>query len=156
MAEATRQHAMKTLSDDDKRFLRDLPLTASVERDGRRFFLCHATPSDPLFAYCPPDSPAWGQESASVDADIILVGHTHLPFVKRFGSRTVVNPGSLGQPKEGGPDGSYALWQDGEVTLHKVPYPVDRTIAKIRALSLPAGIADALEDLLRTGNPPTP
>lgn len=156
MAEATRQLAMKTLPDDDKRFLRDLPLKASVERDGRRFFLCHATPSDPLFAYCPPESPAWRQESASVDADIILVGHTHLPFVKRFGSRTVVNPGSLGQPKEGGPDASYALWQDGEVTLHKVPYPVDRTIAKIRALSLPAGIANALEDLLRTGNPPTP
>lgn len=50
MAEATRQHAMKTLADDDKRFLRDLPLTASVERDGQRFLLCHATPSDPLFA----------------------------------------------------------------------------------------------------------
>jgi protein phosphatase len=138
MAEATRQHTMKTLSDDDKGFLRDLPLTASVERGGRRFFLCHATPSDPLFAYCPPESPAWSQECASVDADIILVGHTHLPFVKRFGTRTVVNPGSLGQPKDGGPDASYAVWQDGEVTLRKVPYPVDRTVAKIRELPLPA------------------
>src|SRR4030095_14734147 len=92
--DATRQHAMKTLPDDDKRFLRDLPLTASVERDGQRLFLCHATPSDPLFAYCPPDSPALRQESASVHANLILVGHTHLPFVKRFWTRTVVNPGS--------------------------------------------------------------
>jgi putative phosphoesterase len=156
MAEATRQHAMKTLSDDDQRFLRDLPLTASVERDGQRLFLCHATPSDPLFAYCPSDSPGWSQESASVDADIILVGHTHLPFVKRFGTRTVVNPGSLGQPKDGGPDASYAVWQDGEVTLRKVPYPVDRTVAKIRALSLPSGITDALEHVLWTGTSPTP
>ncbi len=156
MAEATRQHAMKTLSDDDKRFLRDLPLTASVERDGQRLFLCHATPSDPLFSYCPPDSPGWSQESASVDADIIMVGHTHLPFVRRFGSRTVVNPGSLGQPKDGGPDASYAMWQDGTVTLHKVAYPVDRTVAKINALRLPAGIAVALEHLLRTGSPPQP
>jgi hypothetical protein len=48
----------------------------SVERDQRRFFLCHATPSDPLFAYCPPESPAWADESAAVDADIILVGHS--------------------------------------------------------------------------------
>ena len=154
MAEATRQHAMKVLSDDDKRFLRDLPLTASVVRDGQRVFLCHATPSDPLFAYCPPDSLAWSEESASVDAEIILVGHTHLPFAKRFGTRTVVNPGSLGQPKDGGPDGSYAVWQDGEVTLRKVPYPVDRTVAKIKALPLPARIAMALEHLLRTGSPP--
>jgi protein phosphatase len=154
MAEATRQHAMKVLSDDDKRFLRDLRLTASVERDGQRLFLCHATPSDPLFAYCPPDSPEWSQESASVDADIILVGHTHLPFVKRFGTRTVVNPGSLGQPKDGGPEASYAVWQDGAVTLRKVAYPVDRTVAKMKELRLPAGIAVALEHLLRTGRPP--
>ena len=65
MAEATRQHALKTLSEEDKHFLRDLPLTASVERDRRRFFLCHATPSDPLFAYCPPDSRAWVDEIAA-------------------------------------------------------------------------------------------
>jgi protein phosphatase len=154
MAEATRQHAMKVLSDDDKRFLRDLPMTASVERDGHRLFLCHATPSDPLFAYCPPDSPAWRQESASVDADVILVGHTHLPFIKRFGTRTVVNPGSLGQPKDGGPEASYAVWEDGAVTLRKVAYPVDRTVAKMKALPLPALIAVALEHLLRTGCPP--
>ena len=101
-----------------------------------------------------PDSPAWTQESASVDADIILVGHTHLPFVKRFGARTVVNPGSLGQPKDGGPDASYAVWQDGEVMLRKVAYPVDRTVAKIKELPLPTGIAIALEHLLRTGRPP--
>jgi len=155
MAEATRQLALKTLSDDDKRFLRDLPLTVSLERDQQRFFLCHATPSDPLFAYCPPESPAWAAESATVDADIILVGHTHLPFNKRFGPRMVVNPGSLGQPKDGGPEASYAVWQDGEVTLRKVRYQVERTIAKIAALPLPIEIAAALRHLLETGNPPT-
>ncbi|MCA1561008.1 MAG: YfcE family phosphodiesterase [Acidobacteria bacterium] len=155
MAEATRQHALKTLSEEDKHFLRDLPLTASVERDQRRFFLCHATPSDPLFAYCPPDSRAWVDESAAVDADVILVGHTHLPFVRRIGNRTVVNPGSLGQPKEGGPDASYAVWQDGELTLRKLKYPVDRTIAKIADLPLPTEITAALRHLLETGRPPT-
>ena len=40
------------------------------------------------------------------------------------------------------------------MTLRKVPYPVDHTIAKIKALPLPAGIAIALEHLLRTGSPP--
>jgi protein phosphatase len=154
MAEATRQHAMKTLSDDDKRFLRDLPLTTSVERDRHRFFLCHATPSDPLFAYCPPDSTAWSQECASVEADIILVGHTHLPFTKTVDGRTVVNPGSLGQPKDGGPEASYAVWQDGRVTLRKVRYPVEHTVAKINELLLPPGMAAALGQLLQTGSPP--
>ena len=79
MAEATRQLALKTLTDDDKQYLRELPLTASIAREGHRFFLCHATPMDPLLAYCPPGSPSWIDEAASVDADVILVGHTHLP-----------------------------------------------------------------------------
>src|ERR1700686_3992548 len=134
MAEAALQHAMKPLSDDDNHFLRNLPLTGSVARYRHRFFLCHATPSDPLFAYCPPDSPAWSQECASVDTDIILVGHTHLPFTRTFDGRTVVNPGSLGQPKDGRPEASYAVWQDGEMTLCKVRYPVERTVAKIKEL----------------------
>jgi hypothetical protein len=40
------------------------------------------------------------------------------------------------------------------VTLRKVAYPVDRTVAKMKELPLPAGIAVALEQLLRTGRPP--
>jgi predicted phosphodiesterase len=82
-----------------RHFPRDLPLTTSIERDGQRVLFCHSTPSDPLFAYCPSDSPAWTQESASVDADIILAGHTHLPFVKRFGIRTAVNRAASGSRK---------------------------------------------------------
>lgn len=155
MAEATRQLALSTLSDDDKRFLRELPLTAVVERGGQRFLLCHATPTDPLFAYCPPDSPAWVDEAAGVDADVLLVGHTHLPFVRRVGTRTVVNPGSLGQPKDGGPEASYAVWQDGTFTLRKAKYPVDRTVAKIAELPLSSEIAAALGRLLETGRPPS-
>jgi protein phosphatase len=155
MAEATRQLSLRTLSDDDRHYLRELPLTSAVERRGQRFFLCHATPSDPLFAYCPPDSPSWSQEASAIDADVILVGHTHLPFIRKVGHQTVLNPGSLGQPKDGGPDASYAVWQDGVLSLRKVKYPVERTIAKLDHLALPAEIATALKRLLETGTPPT-
>lgn len=88
-----------------------------------------------------------------MDTNLILVGHTHLPFIKRFGARTVVNPGSLGQPKDGGPDASYAVWQDGAIVLRRVRYPVERTVAKIRQLPLPAAIASALQHQLETGDP---
>lgn len=154
MADATQRYTMAILSDADKTYLRHLPLTESVVRDGRRFYLCHATPSDPLFAYCPPDSPQWVQESERVDADVILVGHTHIPFINRIGTRQVVNPGSLGQPKHGGPHASYAVWQDGEISLRTVPYPVERTVDKLRQLPLAADVVEALGHLLRTGNAP--
>ena len=86
--------------------------------------------------------------------NVILVGHTHLPFMTRFGTRTVVNPGSLGQPKDGGPDASSAVWENGEFTLREVRYPVERTVATIAAQPLPADIVGALSHLLTTGSPP--
>jgi putative phosphoesterase len=136
MADATQRYTMTRLSEEDKAYLRSLPLTATCVRDGRRVYLCHATPSDPLFAYCPPDSPQWADEVARVDADVVLVGHTHLPFIKTVGRRQVANPGSLGQPKHGGPHASYAVWEDGEITLRTVPYPLERTIEKLKQLPL--------------------
>jgi protein phosphatase len=66
-----------------------------------------------------------------------------------------VNPGSVGQPKDGAPDASYAVWEDGEITLRKVRYPVERTVAKIDELPLSAAIAQALRHVLETGRSPT-
>jgi putative phosphoesterase len=154
MAAATQRYTASVLPAADKDFLRELPLTQIVTRDERRVYLCHATPSDPLFAYCPPDSPQWEQEADRIDADVILVGHTHLPFVKTIGKCQIVNPGSLGQPKHGGPHASYAVWQDGEVSLRTVPYPVERTIERLRQLPLATDVVEALAHLLRTGSPP--
>lgn len=153
MAAATMRYSLATLTEAEKTYLRDLPLTRTIERDGRRVFLCHASPSDPLFAYCPPDSPQWTDEVARLDADLILVGHTHLPFIKTVAERQIVNPGSLGQPKHGGPQASYAVWQDGEITLRTVPYLLERTIAKLKRVPLPTDIVDALAHLLQTGVP---
>jgi protein phosphatase len=86
---------------------------------------------------------------------VVLVGHTHLPFIRTVEHRTILNPGSLGQPKAGGPEASHAVWQDGALTLHKVAYPVECTAAKFDQLGLSAEIAAALKHLLETGTPRT-
>jgi predicted phosphodiesterase len=66
------------LTEDEKAYLRSLPLSATPERDGVRFYSCHATPTDPLFAYCPPESEQWQNEANLVSGGYLLVGHTHL------------------------------------------------------------------------------
>src|SRR5215467_7532384 len=50
------------ISEEDRSFLRTLPLSVTTEIRGQRFHLCHAAPSDPLFAYRPPESEEWEQE----------------------------------------------------------------------------------------------
>jgi len=113
--------------------------------------LCHAVPSDPLFTYCPPDSDRWEKELELVNADILLVGHTHLPFVRELRREEVVNPGSLGQPKTGRPAACYAVWDGGAIELRSFAYPFEETIRKIGHLPIPIHIRASLAAVLRYG-----
>jgi putative phosphoesterase len=157
MAESTRQNTCSVLSAADKQYLRELPICACREIDGEIFFLCHATPSDLLYEYRPPDSLLWKHdEEASSGANTVLVGHTHQPFAQTFGTRRIINPGSLGQSKAGDSRARYALWQDGRVELRAFEYPVEETMRKIRSLGLPEDVSSDLVEVLKTGRAPTP
>jgi len=115
---------------------------------------CHAMPSDPLYHYLPEIRPItlWESELNIVNyPDFLFVGHTHLPMKTRFRRTLVVNPGSVGQPKDGDPRAAYAIWNDGEVTLHRAKYDVEKTISAYHGLSLEPHIVDTLAEVLRTG-----
>ncbi|MFB3778371.1 MAG: metallophosphoesterase [Bryobacteraceae bacterium] len=151
MARAMQVYTESVLNDDQKAFLRELPVTARRTVDGRRFFLCHATPSDPLFRYLRPESPDWPAELAQADADVLLVGHTHLPFRAVLGGREVVNPGSVGQPKHGSPEACYAVWEDGRFLLRSSTYRADLTARKVSGLPIDKRIGGRLADVLMRG-----
>lgn len=154
MAEQTRRYSLAVLSEAERAYLRALPLTAVREVAGVRFHLSHALPSEPLYPYCRPDSDRWVEEADRVEADVLLTGHTHLPFVRQIGRRLVVNPGSVGQPKHGRVEASYAVWEDGRIELRSVSYDVDATAAKIRAMPLDEAVREQLVQVLRTARAP--
>ncbi len=154
MAEATRRFTDSVLSFGHKHFLQQLPPFAETERGNTRFYLSHAIPSNPLFGYCEADSSQWFEEIKSVDADVILVGHTHVPALRTFGRRFVVNPGSLGQPKTGSPEARYAIWEDGKIELKSYSYPVEPAVAKVQALPIQDTLRHELSAILRTGEVP--
>ena len=155
MAEATRDYTASALAESDKQYLRDLPTSVRREIDAKTFFLCHATPSDLLYEYRAPDSPLWEQrEEASSGADVILAGHTHLQFSRAADTRTIVNPGSLGQSKAGDPRARYALWENGRFTLNAFNYPFERTIEKIIKMPLADNLKRDLVHVLATGTVP--
>lgn len=152
MAEVTGRYTTSVLNEPQKQFLRDLPLHRELRRHNTHFYLCHAKPSNPLYGYCPADSPEWIGEVRTVSADVLLVGHTHSrPFMLRIGERLIVNPGSIGQTKTGRPEACYAVWEDGSFQLKSYRYPVARTIAKLRALSLPTDVEQDLITVLESG-----
>ncbi|HUK51777.1 MAG TPA: metallophosphoesterase family protein [Candidatus Binatia bacterium] len=154
MARATQEKTEALLSEAQKRWLRKLPLRVKLKREDAHVYLCHAVPSDPLYAYCPADSPRWAEEAAKAGTDVLLAGHTHTPFVRREGTCTIVNPGSLGQPKTGNPESCYAVWENGIFELKSFAYPIDETADQIREMGLSPALQEGLIHVLRTGRLP--
>lgn len=135
---------------DQREFLGGLPLTRAVKVDGFSFCLSHAAPSLPLFGYVTADSPQWEKESEMAAVDVLLTSHTHIPFIRSFGKRIVANPGSIGQPKTGGPLASYAV-SDGRLELRSYRYDWETTARKIEKLPIPPNVKRDLTGVLRAG-----
>jgi predicted phosphodiesterase len=151
LAAATQHIARHQLTDEETAFLRALPRTRDLVLDGKRVMLLHATPADPLYSYLGPDRDRWQASLAGIKADLVLVGHTHLPFHFQFGDVHVLNPGSLGQPKDGDPRAAYAVIEDGVPRLERANYPVERTVEGLEASVIDPAALRALSALLRTG-----
>lgn len=113
----------------------------------------HATPSDPLYRYLGPDADAWERETAGAHADLVLVAHTHVQFALQAGGVLVVNPGSVGQPKDGDPCAAYAVIEDRRPVLKRAPSDVERTVASYAEGRVSVTAMEALAALLRTGRP---
>jgi len=151
LAAATLRYTLDVISPAESKYLRQLPVQGELTIEKTRFYLVHATPTDPLYGYCAASSERWVKELEWVDADVVLTGHTHVPFVRQIGSKVLVNPGSLGQPKTGTPEACYAIWEDGTVTLKRYSYPVEFTVSAIQAMPVSTDIQESLIYLLRTG-----
>jgi putative phosphoesterase len=154
LATLARHHLL--LSGDDLAWLRELPTEASFRSDEYRLHAFHATPTDHLFSYR--ITPDLGEEElkkevADVRADIVLLGHTHLPMSRGAWTKVVLNPGSVGQPLDGDPRASYAVIEDGLAEIRRVTYDIEATAAGIREMGLAEDAAAGLIAILKTGRP---
>lgn len=147
----TRPITRELLNVDEFRYLGRLPVTTTVTIAKKRYLLVHATPRDPLDEYASPDPAYWKERLEGCDADVICVGHTHIPFVLQVGHKLVVNPGSIGVPRDGDPRAAYAVIENGKAEIKRVAYPIDETIRKITESALPADAKKMLEEAFRTG-----
>ncbi len=154
LAEETLRLTRQLCTRGDLDYLKSLPTYRELSVNSTRFYLVHASPTDPLFAYVPKDSPTWREEVNCIAAEVLVVGHTHTPFARQEGNTTIINPGSLGQPKTGRPLACYAVWHDGRIRLQEYDYPIDETIRGIRAMPIPAEDQEALITVLRGGAVP--
>jgi putative phosphoesterase len=107
-------------------FMAEAPTYHDRQVSGKRLLMVHASPFAPYSDYLFPGSPELAR-CAELDADILVLGHTHIPMAERVGTTLVVNPGSLGQGGDPAHPGmvSYAILDTDseEVTIHRFTNP---------------------------------
>ncbi|MFH1567805.1 MAG: metallophosphoesterase family protein [Gemmatimonadota bacterium] len=166
-ARAAARWTTAVLREEELRFLSRLPLAL----EWGDALLVHADPRAPdHWAYIETAAAAAAAMEA-VTAKLCFVGHSHRPFIAALagpagiggppapplhrsegprpldpGRRYLVNAGSVGQPRDGDPRASFALWdrRQNQVELVRVSYDVAAAQARIRDAGLPPVLADRL------------
>ena len=154
LTRVTRPDMWEVLSAEERHYLVRLPVTKRVTVGDVRFLLVHATPRDPLDEYLLRDEAAWARRLEHVDADVVCVGHSHMQFKLKVGEKTVLNPGSVGLPRDGDPRAAYAVIEDGLIELKRVEYPIDQTVAAVQAAPWPDRAKSMLTHVLHHGRLP--
>ncbi|MGD0116338.1 MAG: metallophosphoesterase family protein [Dehalococcoidia bacterium] len=149
------------LTYEERHYLEMLPEVA-YEGD---FTLVHGSLRAPLWEYLL-SLPAMEAQFRLMETKYSLVGHSHLPFLTEEGndgkvwtsawrdgdrvnlpeSRMIINPGAVGQPRDGDPRAAYAMYDSDArtITLHRVEYDIGATQEEIHAAGLPSSLADRL------------
>jgi len=147
---------------DTLAYLRDLPAQALRGN----YTLVHGSPRQPVWEYVL-DRFVAGENFPFFKTPYCLVGHTHMPVIYRHmgqngevrdeaptygapralrGERLIINPGSVGQPRDNNPDAAYALLDTDTDTweYRRVAYDLFATQSRMRAAKLPERLAARL------------
>jgi predicted phosphodiesterase len=158
-AEAAASWTRGVLDDESRAFLAGLESSAQREGVG----LYHASPRDPVWEYVL----TWEAARDAIreaHTDLTIVGHSHVPLaivdgrgpigghvaggtdIDLAAGRWLLNPGSVGQPRDGDPNAAWLLLdlEARHASFRRVPYDVARTQAEIREAGLPDALADRL------------
>ena len=132
-----------------KDFMRELPFDVHFPVGGTDVHLVHGSPRK-VNEYLFEDKPArlYERLAAAEDADALVFGHTHKPWVREYGGVLFVNCGSVGKPKDGDPRAAFAILTAAAgvpaVQIERVAYDARAVADEVAAAGLPSEFADKL------------
>ena len=160
-AEAANRWTSGVLSGEEREYLSSLPLRLEVGE----FTFAHGSPRDPVWEYVVSIRSAMDNFN-HFDTLRCLVGHSHIPFICRLDAqrgavfiapkygvpyplgeeRLIVNPGGVGQPRDGDPRAAYAIYDSEQetVTHYRIRYDIPATQKKMRTRGLPEYLVERL------------
>lgn len=166
LSEYTRHNiSLRLVGKVQKDWLGSLPTYRSLEVGGAKIFAVHGSPRNRLYGYLKPSLPQhelvlaltpsiYSVRPRPVDAELVIVGHTHIQADFRVGSVRVLNPGSAGQPRDGDPRAAYMVLETDTLAVcpRRVKYDVYRVVEKLNKLGLDPSYTAHLAKILYEGS----
>ncbi|MFC3477864.1 metallophosphoesterase family protein [Halobacterium litoreum] len=142
MAQAGVEHAKAELNDVQRTWVENLPRERTLA-DGRVKVVHDHPERQDEYTY-PED---FGPHLLG-DEDALILGHTHVQAHETYADGVVMNPGSVGQPRDRDPRAAYAVLDldDLSVSEHRVEYDTERVQEAVQEAGLPPETADRLSD----------
>ena len=114
---------LSSLAPDEIDWLKNLPVSKSILLDGLKIGMFHGSDKS-TNEYIYPDAENKRLEKMTKEFDFVFLGHTHYPAIFMQGHSTIINPGSVGQPRDIGSLASYAILntQNRSVVFRRVPF----------------------------------
>jgi len=127
-----------------KRYLAGLPWRMDYRLEGRQIALVHAG-LDALDEFLTPQSADELHTLAMrLGAEVVGLGHTHLPFTFLAGDTLIINPGAVGRSLDGDTRASFAILDTENLSVQhlRIEYDVERAAQAIAGSGMPREIAE--------------
>ena len=151
--------SLENTSDENKDYLRSLPKYAVLNVGSKTIRFVHGS-NRIINEYLKENSKEADEVMGEINEDILVCGHTHIPYFKYYGEKLLVNAGSVGKPKTNNPDANYIIIDiknyeedkveksEVNVEIIEVPYDFEKVAKAIEESDLPNDFAR----LIRTGS----
>lgn len=130
-------------------FLDSLPNSLVLEFEGKKIRFVHGSPNK-INEYLTEDYDNLEDIMNNIEEDVLVCAHTHIPYSKEFGNKLLVNDGSIGKPKNGSPNSTYAILDIDKdrpvrVEFKSVKYDVFKIVKDMEMKGFPSRLINSYE-----------
>jgi putative phosphoesterase len=134
----------RELTESSRAYLAGLPPRTHVTIGGKLIGLYHGSPRDDVEYVFEEEA---GPELLKLSGTrLLIMGHTHVPFIHRSKEGTIVNPGSVGQPRDGDPRAVFVVHDStkDDFTIRRTEYDIESVVKAVERAGLPNDLGERL------------
>ncbi len=149
MATMSFEWTKKYATQRTKDYMKGLPFEIAFSVHNKRVKIFHATPiKNNLYWHYDRDKDFFLKMAMKADADIMIYGHTHIPYRKDIDNKIFINAGSVGRPKDGDPRACLCIVDitpdNVETEFLRISYNIEKTVSAIIKSGMPLYFAEKL------------